>query len=194
MKEKSPYDQIVTSFKAKTNRDYRFFCFLKEHLFRQWRDHIHLEFCDDKPYLRISGLDTVPANVVYNICICSRMIIEFRQHVKRWDRLTRKLGYNPGFAFAVCTSDADWKDPDKAITDPFYAYGGNTWHSPFDITVDVRRMMNGDPTALSVPYKTDKSKCTPCNAQWGATQDLKGLVGKTLLEFYKTFQTENEPA
>jgi hypothetical protein len=179
------YDQLITSYLAKTDIDEKFFNFMKNVMYRKYAEFIHLERSDDDvPYIRISDLDKIPANVVYNFCICSRMIVEYPKTVKKWSMLC-DLGFHPSLALAVSRAELPKKadgsiNPDVIVTD----VGCDYEHWPFYLKSSIRALIKGEMLTTAASFKSRPMQCIPTNKIWGDAPDLRELKGKTLNEFW----------
>lgn len=179
------YDQIITSYPVADKIDLDFFEFMKTQLYRKWSDHFLLEQTEEgKYYIRISNLSKIPANVVFNFCICSRAIVEVKDHVVTWSKLVAQ-GLHPIFAFALCrASYIDAEDLDG----PVYSCTWMSGHWPCDHTLDLKTFLSG-PSRLSKNFKDSPESCTPTNNIWGNSGDLKELKGISVREFWEKWKT-----
>lgn len=204
------YDQLITSYPHTDELSAWFFLFMRNVMYRKWAEFIHLEEHEGKLYIRLSDLSKIPANVVYNICICSRTPLEHPSYLRVWGKLVG-LGIHPAFAFAVCRAginegDEDDDDPDYDEDDPsgldavdapadipVTVVMYNLEHWPFYNTLNLSSLVSGSPGALSVDYKNWPKGCTPTNSIWGENhQDLKALSGITIREFWLNWKANHE--
>lgn len=182
--EAKVFDQLFTSYPIREPIDQQFFLFMKNHLYRKFSDFIQLGQAEDgSSYIHITDLSAIPANVVYNICICSRFPIEYRDELSVWAKLCDE-GLNPGFAFAVCrfnSSNLDEKMDAEWLSDQE--------HWPFYITASMKALMQGEP-ANNCPttYKENPANCCPTNTIWGHTKDMRGINGLAIREFWEKWK------
>lgn len=184
------YDQMITSY---PKDDEFFFDFIKNTLYRKWSEHFHREIDPEteKPYIRVTGLDTLPANVLQNFCIASRMPVEFPQDILRMKTLI-SAGLHPVIAFALRQARAiDKVTANTNIDQRIEVISLFQDHSPITNTSSLRRLVSCDPHLLSGPYKSNPKSVTPTNCIWGETEDLRKLKGKTIREFWNTWKEEN---
>ena len=183
------YDQLVTSYPVKDQElDLKFFDFMKNVLYKQWAPFIFLERTEaGLYYIRLGPLSQIPANIVYNFCICSRAIVERRDLVEVWDKLVTQ-GLHPSFAFAVCKAA---NENYKSITDldeVVQFVDSAIEHWPFYLSVSLKSLMVDGPKNLSANFKSSPQSCIPTNTIWGETQDLRALGGKTIREFWEKWE------
>lgn len=170
------YDQLITSYPG---TDLKFFEYLKENLFRKWSEFINIEqYLDtDQYYIRVTYLDKVPAKVVYNFCIASRLPYEMPLSTAKWHKYVDR-GIDPGFAFCAI-----------AVQDSAERSG----HWAIDNTSDPKLVMSGSPMLdkENGSYKSDGS-CTPCNVIWGHSTALRGLTDSNVDDFWNNWKQKNE--
>lgn len=176
------YDQLITSYPVKDEVDLKFFNFMKNYLYKKWTSYILLEQTeDDKYYIRVTNLSEFPANVLYNLCICSRIIVERPQYLQFWDELVT-LGVNNALAFALCRCTLQC--PDKPLLDrTIDTIGNDNHHWPFYTRLNLANLIANDLVDVSKDYKLDPRKCIPTNTIWGDHHHLRSAIGKTLREF-----------
>lgn len=185
--EDGAFDQLFTSYPATDVHWFTFFDFLVGHLFKKWAHVIHLEQTPDgHHYIRISDLSAIPADILYNFCIFTRVPWEFHEDVVEWEKLVR-LGMHPGFAFAVCRVGTH--DDGRVHT---IFHGGNNNHWPIDNTVDIRRLVSATPEHRETSYKSSRRACIPCNVMWGNTLQLRNLTGQTVEAYWLKWKEEHE--
>lgn len=179
----SEYDQLLTSFPVKDDVDLKFFDFMKNVLYRKWSKYIHLEQTkDEKFYIRIDRLSEVPANIVMNFCICSRIVVERRWVLNNWHKLVLK-GVHPSFALAVCRCSADFEKEDF-LDQTIKSAGSDFEHWPFYLVADMNLLITADPINISSNFKSSPGAALPTNVLWGDAKSLRGLLGSTLREFW----------
>lgn len=187
------YDQLITSFPAQVELDYQFFDFMKEILYKKFGEFLHLEHTGDGvPYIRISDLSKIPANVVLNMCICSRIIVEKREFLSVWSDLCA-AGIHPSLALAMCKANIPTKNDDTDTLDldiPIKNVGSDSEHWPFYLAVDLDQLVIKGPKEdnFSSPYKSHPYSCTPTNRIWGEAHHLKQFQGLTVREFWTKWQ------
>lgn len=189
LKHTPPGADILLS--SMPNENDAFYEFLKNVLYKRWSDHIHYETepTTGRSYIMLDGLDTMPANVVQNFLVCSRSPFEIVAKLEVWEQLCLE-GMHPSVAYLFCKT----KDIKAKVNDPvlkiFYHQ-----HWPFDLQVDLARIVSGDPHNLSVPFKQNPADCVPTNLIWsgvGDKLDLKKLNGVTIRDFYANWKAEHE--
>ena len=186
--EMGGYDQYLTSYLVYGEVELAWFDFMKNHLYRNYADYIHLEQ-DTKSgayYILVSDTRKIPAPIFYNLSICSRVPVEFLVDLKRWYEI-QKGGVNPGLAFLLtrCLRGGDGRIVQLPILN------GHMW---YDGTANVRRIMDGNPESSAPPWFSDPDGCTPCNVIWGVTQDMRTWIGKTYEEIITLYQPVEEIA
>lgn len=162
--------------------------FLINKLYGKWSDHLHVETdpITGEQYLRISDLATMPANVLYNFCISSRLPMEFPNTVQHWAEMVDR-GINPGVALGVCRIGV-MKD----------RYGGmetNTNHWPVDNTSDLKLLATYTPKDVSLNFKNCPGAVTPCNVLWGTATDLAPLTtvdDEAIDSFWSQWKEQND--
>lgn len=184
------YDQLITSFPVQDHEvDLRFFDLMKFGMYRNWSDHIHLEKTEDGLYyIRLTDLSKIPANVVYNLCICSRFIVEYREYLGVWAKLVSE-GVHPALALAICRSNVSI-DKDDCLDQTITDVGSDEEHWPFYIRVSLERLMTSNPDFMSINFKTRPYACIPTNLIWGETKDLLGLKGTTIRKFSEKWKNK----
>ena len=98
------FDVFITSYPIKDmQRDTAFFVFMRNYLYPAYADSIALitEPTTNRSYIQITDLDKIPANVLYNMVICSRVIVEWREKLNLWYDL-QEAGVHPCLAFVLC--------------------------------------------------------------------------------------------
>lgn len=176
------YDQLITSYPAKSEIDFEFFEFMKNVLYQRWSSFILLERTEESQYyIRVTNLSKIPANVVFNLCISSRIIVERPNYLKVWKELVT-LGVNEALAFALCRCTLT--DNNENLLDKKMLYIGDDYeHWPFFISVGLTNLIKNDLVNLHVNFKAQPTQCTGTNIIWGESRDLKSAVSKTLREF-----------
>lgn len=182
------YDQMITSCPVVHEK---FHNWLMTELFGEWSDHFHLEFYGKtkKPYIRISDLATIPANVLYNFCIASRIPLEFPKTTQFWEEMVSVRGLHPGFALAICRMH---------IEKGALANNETNWnHWPIDTTCSLYPLTTYkvDPNTLTEMFKAHPTQVTPTNRIWGNKADLRGLNFKNaeaVDEFWLKWKEEHE--
>lgn len=177
------WDHLITSYPVKSDKHLDFFAFMKNVLYKQWSDVIQLEqTTDGKYYIHVTDLSKIPANVLYNFCICSRTIVEKPEYVRIWHKLC-KNGIHPAFAFAVCRADSRGK------LNEVVGSAGDDWeHWPHYMAASLDRLIISGPASTAASYKTDPSQAAPTNIIWGEAKDLKNLQGSTIKKFWNEWK------
>jgi hypothetical protein len=180
------YDQLITSYPAEQAVDLMFFDFMKNVMYKKWSKAIHLEYYNNVPYIRVD-LKKIPANVLYNFCICSRTIVEWREYLDVWQKLCA-CGIDPRFAFAVCRCDVDVSKSgflDQKIKD----VGSDKEHWPVYLSASLERLCVSGPDHAKCPsWWRAPHESKPTNIIWGETKDLRKLAGKTIREFWNEWK------
>lgn len=97
-------DVLITSYPIyEEEPDIAFFNFMKNVLYKDYADSIHLEYepKSKRPYIKVTNLEKWPANVLYNFAICSRTPHEHKKARQLWWIFVQE-GVHPGLAFALC--------------------------------------------------------------------------------------------
>lgn len=134
--------------------------------FKAYSDLISLEQHGKHYVLHVTDLDKIPANVLYNFCVASRVPVEHSQLLKPWyDGV--QLGFDPTLSFLLSYS-TNGQPFDKKRT--FNGDRNQTNHFWFYKDADWMRIIKGDvvPNVLSKPYKEHPGGCRPTNVIWGA--------------------------
>lgn len=189
------YDHLITAYPTNMYDNVsldvwlRFFDFMQNVLYRKWKDQIHLEQGDGEYYIHVSDLDKIPANVLFNLCICSRAPIEKPEAILNWVKLCDE-GLHPAIAFSLCQTHDMFmlNGADKKV----YGLGLGNHHWPFDTTVGLSALVSGETATHSVSYKEYPAGCTPTNIIWGKTKDLQPVVGSTISDFWTKWKAEHE--
>jgi hypothetical protein len=149
--------------------------------FRAFADLISLEQLDGQYFLRCSQLDKWPANVLYNLCIASRVPIEKAEYLEYWADLTEK-GYDPTLAFLLSYS----KGGNAKRSGRTYPDTGHMWVDP---SSNWRNVIDGVMTQMSPSFKEYPAGCRPCNVIWGHSLDcvkvLAEMSDEAVSEFYQ---------
>lgn len=176
------YDNLITSW---PKDDKEFFLFLTNFLYRNWAQYIHRKTDPKtkKKYILVTDLDKIPANVLQNFCIASRMPVEFPHNIVRMKELMNE-GLHPCFAFALRQAQTN-PNGTVLIISSFQD------HSPMSNTSSLRTLVSCEPVLLSVPFKEEPKKVTPTNCIWGESQDLRALQGLTIHEFWNNWKEKN---
>lgn len=180
-------DQIITSYPVKRDLEIRFFNFMADILYQSWGQYFHLEYrTDGQPYIRISDLDKIPAKIVMNFCICSRIPMEFSRYLTSWGELVDQ-GLHPSFALATCRLGTT--NLDRVI----YNTGRqDADHWPLWPGVSLKRLLITGPdfrNYSAASFKSKPSLCCPTNTIWGeTTNDLRELQGSTLRVFWEKWK------
>jgi hypothetical protein len=182
-----PYDCLITSYPIKDNvLDTNYFNFLIAHPYKQWANSITLcRTKDDKPYIRVNNLSEIPANVLYNFCIATRLIVEFRDELETWRHFIG-IGCHPVFAFAL----ALLVDEKVTLDDVVASLASDENHKPIDKSLSLTTLF-GNPSNLSKSYTVASDSCTPTNIIWGKDKDFRSLVGKSIREFASQWQKDH---
>jgi hypothetical protein len=193
------YDHLITAYPTQMHENVhldvwlKFFDFMQNVLYRKWKDQIHLESAPDTEgtdyWIHVSDLSTIPANVLFNLCICSRSLIEEPEAILDWVKLC-DAGLNPSIAFSLCRS-YDGKISNTLDT-KVLGLGLGNHHWPFDNTVGLVPLVSGETANHSLSYKEYPTGCVPCNIIWGETEDLKPVVGQTISDFWIKWKAEHE--
>lgn len=179
------WDHLITSYPVKSDDHLDFFEFIKNVLYKQWSDVIQLEqTTDGKYYIHVTDLSKIPANVLYNFCICSRTIVEYPARITIWRKLCKK-GLHPAFAFAVCRADSAGK-LNQIVGSP----GEDSEHCCFYMAASLDRLIVSGPVSTAVSYKTNPTAATPTNIIWGEAKDLKNLQGSTIRKFWNEWRDQ----
>ena len=96
-------DTIITSYPIHNEKlDVKWFNFMRNHLYKAYSQYISLDTHAPTGirYIRITNCDKIPAPIVYNLCICSRVIVEKRHELKQWGELV-EAGVPPGLAYPI---------------------------------------------------------------------------------------------
>lgn len=168
-------DNLVTCYKiVNLELDTRFFNFMRNVMYAPYAEHISLVKDDltGLHYIMITNLDKVPANVVYNLCITSRIIFEFREQLNVWASLCDK-GLDPRLAFLFMGSDA-CSSLDIQV-DGLFDEVSNTNHWPVDQLTDVSTFLSGKYSQLSPSFKSTPTQCFPSNVIWHGPTGSPGL-------------------
>jgi hypothetical protein len=215
------FDQLITSYWAVEPLEFRYFDFLKNRLFKNWSDLITLEASEhhidfdkkkdgavhvpphvagldkekyqDQPwyFIRVSDLSKIPANVLYNFCIATRVTVEYREFLKTWGRLC-EAGVDPGVAFLLANTGTVWpvKAADIMNTKTSANYGARG-HWAYDNDPDLERFVRGNPdsTKFGKMYKEKTGDCRPANVIWGnlGRASQAQYLGKTPKEIMQSF-------
>lgn len=191
-RDRDVYDTLVTSFFVKSALDLRYFDFLKWMMYRDYSDNIHLSKTETGQYvLIVSSLSTIPASVLYNLCIASRFRIEYPDQLKVWGELVDQ-GVHPGFALAISHTNAG-----SSMDITVHQLGSTYHHWPFYLQdVNLELLVSGHPDDewVSKPsYKARPLDCTPTNYLWGeGAKHLKPLVYKTIKDFWTNWKEQHE--
>lgn len=181
------YDQIITSYPAEDELDLKFFDFMKNILYKKWSNFFHLEQTEDgKYYIRISNLSEIPANVVFNFCICSRTIIERKETLLVWQKLIDN-GVHPSFSYAICRASIGTEHP-NLLDNIVSSLGSLSGHIPIDQTASMKRVVIEGPEGCAVSFKEDPESSRPTNCIWGNDKDFRPLIGTSIREFWEKWE------
>lgn len=189
------YDQLITAVPRVQPLDIAYLQYLIDHPFKSFKDRISLETVEvegeQKYYLRLTKLDTWPANVTFNFCIASRIPIEYPGFIKSWGKAVAN-GVHPGLAFLVVsricwvgwgipTKEPKGNNPWNWKLDTLQCPGGHFW---FDSVANWENVLSGKMVAekFAKPYKGKPNGCRPSNVIWGMESRDNKLVGMTLSE------------
>lgn len=164
--------------------------------FQQFKKHIRLHkildevlgVCDGKYYIHVTGLDKLPANVLYNFCIASRAPIEFRPTLELWDNLMG-LGVPPNLAI-ILAGFSSIDTPITSLDDHLLCVGpqhvGHWW---LDLSLNWNTVLTNTPTEFSSPFKVYPHGCTPTNCIWGfgSSQDTYEKFKLSIRELMEMF-------
>ncbi len=194
------YDQLITSFPVTDDIHLKFFDFMKNVLYRNWSEHFLLKkyhptddtkkTAEGQYYIHITNLSKIPANVLYNFCICSRAIVEQKQLLENWDKFVSE-GIDPIFAFVVVHCEMGWSRTNTIVCDLDTKISSVTWydgHWPFDYTLDLAVILEAKPIKLSKSFKSSPASCRPTNCIWGEAKNLRKLEGLTVREFWEIWK------
>lgn len=190
------YDNLITAVPCSSELDLAYIRYVIDGPFGLFKDRIELKQDGDRYYLKLTQLDTWPANVLYNFVIATRVPLEFKVFMGRWGQLVN-AGVHPGLATLisprVATYDGDpwkWEFQNWMIRD-----NANHWwfESNVDFSAIIFNEMN--PNAFSSNFKSNPAGARPCNTIW-RTGNKKTLMGRTVQQisdmFDLTQQTEQK--
>lgn len=148
------YDEVITRTGPITPENERYLSSLLVGPYKDWQHLIELQ----PGYAHIRRLDLMPANVLYNFCIASRVAVEFPDWFKTFDEADPLKSYVEGVV---------------ANKFPFYVNSNHLWFGngtgksmPADVQAPNVLAGKMNPNKLSAPYKSSPSACTPCNIIW----------------------------
>lgn len=181
--------EVITSFPVADEFLYlAFFDFMKNTLYSQFSDKISLIKSEDGQYL-ISLDATLPANILFNICICSRIGVEFPECLQAWAKYIWR-GVHPCLALQLSKSLFDI-DKEGALDNIVNSVGSDKHHWPVDLACDLERLILGNPIDSRWSYAESPSSVTPTNCVWGSGTKLRQLRNKSLREFCDILKNEN---
>lgn len=151
-------------------------------------------------------LDTVPANLLHNFLIASRMCAEWPRYIDSWYKLVTEYKLEPNFAFAflTCFSPVNPNPEEEHITSPFE--GGieaciasvNKYDWPLDMaTANEEYLLNfitGKPVGISSKMFYPTAETTPVNSLWGqpAIKSANDLYSTTLKNLYANYMSDRK--
>jgi hypothetical protein len=179
------YDTLITSYPAESELDKEFFNFMKNTLYHKFKDHFHLKYYNSKPYIEVTDLDKIPANVLYNFCITSRFIVEFQKELKIWAKYN-DTGLHQLVSFMCMGSNVC---PVTGKLNRLFNEYINTHHWPFDQNSCPAVIMSGGLVSnFNTSFKSKPTSCTPSNIIWGDQYAaMRCLIGKTPKEINDEF-------
>lgn len=158
------FDTCITSLPRQTALDLAYYQMLIDFPFKAYAPFLSIETTEDglEYYARITGLRTLPPQLVYNFVIATRTPVEWEFYWFKKFSLLARAGVQPMLAFSL----SQHLVPDDIESDPltwkFTGLDGSDWHFWNDPTNDWLRLING------TPIITEGQKYgAPCNVIWG---------------------------
>ena len=189
------WDIFYTSFPAGLYGnefvDLEFFEMMRNTLYATYKDYISMVPSSDGQHgvIKITDLDKIPANVVYNIAICSRIIVEHHSVRDTWWAL-KEGGVHESLAVILACfffdiepkSLVETKSKMSVLDVRPMSCQITRGHFPFDNTLAIDRIINGTPENHVKSYKESPSLCYPCNVSWGIDSSTRDWNGMTVRE------------
>lgn len=200
------YDHLITA--TPNHKDgWRYYQWLIEGPFRAFSDTISLNFLEpgniETSYFLVDNLEAWPANVLYNFCIASRVPLEHKHLLARWNKFVG-VGMDKGLAYLVSSKigpnqawtekiEPNLKEADVeglwSFIPSLHNYADR--HLWTDVTVNWTRLIHGDLDMSKVRenYKAYPSHTKPSNVIWGAIgpTDFEPMKNKSMEELHKLF-------
>ncbi|OYV41142.1 MAG: hypothetical protein B7Z80_02700 [Rhodospirillales bacterium 20-64-7] len=179
-------DMMFTGMPNTDDLSRKFIDYLIRRPYNSMSDLITVEQSDSgKMFIRCSQLDKWPANVLFNFCIASRIPIEFRFQLERWQRWM-EMGFDESLALILA-----FKFGHVGINQTLDPPSTFSQHLPFDTTLCWSSFIKGEMSKISPhSYKDKPSACSPGNVIWGKSppDERESTLGKTPLELAEIFQ------
>lgn len=204
------YDQCITAVPNQSDAALLYLRWLISGPFKQWAKYLKIKKLKSDYYILIKGLDTIPANVVFNFCIATRVPIEWLGLLDNWYTLVG-AGVSPSLAL-LCTMRVDEnvrmtqstvtdyqksEDPLEWTLTRAFGYTGHFW---LDNTCNWYLVLRNEPAKnqLTSPYKGHPGAARPCNNIWGMMDrvvhdKLTGKTVKDVMAFFTDKEIASDP-
>lgn len=170
------WDDLITAVPKSDETSIAYQRMLINRPFKAFSDLISLKRQDEFYYIHVTDLANWPANVLFNYVIATRIPIEKPKFLPAW-HLGIALGIDPVLSFLLSYST----EGEKFNGERFLGYTSN--HNWFDMGSDWSRIIKGNMTKMSKPFKTHPHASLPCNVIWGVGEKYnKGLTHLTAEE------------
>lgn len=185
--KRDEWDEMLTAVPHSRPNDILYLQWLIQGPFKRWKDYFQLKQALGCYYIHILGLDVVPANVLYNFVIATRMPIEQPETITHWRKLA-DLGLSDGLAFCI----AGMTDPDLGVSGLHETmtmvgpqHAGHWWYQGCS---DWNLIIAGTPLddlITESSYKDSPAACYPADVIWGNNQNTYQLFKSSTLHELK---------
>lgn len=175
------YQHIITAFPKQGELDIKYIRMLISGPFRAFSDLISLNVFEDNYYIQVDHLDRVPAKVLYNFMIASRVPIEFDHLYNNWTELC-KAGYPEVLAWLLSYSTNG-----KPFKGERFHFFPRYNHFFIDNASDWKRILSGNPDMKSPSFYENPKETRPCNVIWGMSDDYRKIMhmdDEQVVEFF----------
>lgn len=174
-------DNLVTAVPKSDELSLEYLRMLIRGPFRSLSHLIRLDRLKNYYYLHCLSLDQWPANVLMNLCIASRLPIEFAYLLEPWAKRCEK-GFDPTLAFLLTYSFGSKQDTSRTFS---FTRPGHLW---LDAGSSWTKILTGTMVNLSETYKVKPQASTPTNVIWGHSPDYQkigSMSDEQIADFYK---------
>lgn len=175
---KDKWDELYTAVPKHNEMEIAYIRMLIHGPFKAYSDLISLEKHGKGYVLHVTDLDKIPANILYNFVVASRVPMEHAQLIEPWYKGV-ELGFDPVLSFLLSYSTNGKPFAGKRTFD---GDANQTNHFWFYKTGEWKRIICGDFVADKVSeysYKANPAACRPTNQIWGSSN---AYVAFTTLE------------
>jgi hypothetical protein len=169
---KGKWDELYTAVPKDNEMEIAYIRMLIHGPFKAYSDLISLEKHGKGYVLHVTDLDKIPANILYNFVVASRVTLEHPQLIKPWYEGV-ELGFDPVLSFLLSYSTNGQPFNGKRT---FNGSINQTNHFWFDKLSEWERIIRGDFVVGNVSkdsYKVNPGACRPTNKIWGMSKDYE---------------------